>query len=90
MNKRPTVVKPASEGAKRILMKDWVRNNSNPERYEILSVEQVIPNGAMLMEFENDRSELESPRGAWLTPRKGRDEEHGEREPVDLPAARQL
>ncbi|ELP94074.1 hypothetical protein EIN_183910 [Entamoeba invadens IP1] len=76
MSKRPTVVKPATEGSKRIVTKQWNENNSNPQKYEIDSIEQVMPCAPMLMSFENTRSEMERTIGAkflqsknvWICP----------------------
>ena len=42
MSKRPTVVKPASEGSKRIVMKAWNDLNSGKDHYEVDSIEQVV------------------------------------------------
>ncbi|KAL7712867.1 Zinc-ribbon domain-containing protein [Entamoeba marina] len=76
MSKRPTVVKPASEGSKKIVMKHWNAENSNPNKYEIDSIEQVMPNGAMLMAFEEERTDMEKKIGKsnletknlWISP----------------------
>ena len=76
MSKRPTIVKPASEGSKRIVMKAWNDLNSGIDKYEVDSIEQVLPCGSMLMEFENTRAEMDKQIGAknlqsanlWISP----------------------
>lgn len=76
MSKRPTIVKAASEGSKRIVMKAWNDLNSGKEHYEVDSIEQVLPCGSMLMEFENTRADMDRIIGAknlqsenlWISP----------------------
>ncbi|EKE41641.1 hypothetical protein ENUP19_0092G0033 [Entamoeba nuttalli] len=76
MSKRPTIVKQATEGSKKIVMKEWKESNSGVDKYEIDSIEQVMPSGSILMNFENTRAEMEKTIGAknlqsvnlWICP----------------------
>ena len=59
-SKRPTVVKAAGEGSKRIVQKTWDVMNSGKDKHSIDMIEQVMPCGSMLMTFEEERARMES------------------------------